>query len=60
MDELHRQVLHVRRLKRDTPRSARPRRHLGPIEDRYNTAGQFRWWWIPVGVMLFVALVILI
>lgn len=60
--ELHRQVLHLNRVAADARRSSGSRgfRSYGPIEDRYRTPSRFRLWWIPIGFVVFLALVILI
>lgn len=49
--ELQRQTYELRRIRLDP----RPIRYPG-----IDQPSQFRWWWIPVGLVCFVALVILI
>ncbi|MGW0640416.1 hypothetical protein [Nocardia salmonicida] len=54
--------MHLNRIAADARRGAGSRgfRSYGPIEDRYRTPSRFRLWWIPVGLVVFLALVILI
>ncbi len=50
--ELDRQVHHLQRIRLDPTPTRCPGIDRAP--------GRFRWWWIPVGLVCFVALVILI
>jgi len=54
--------LHLNSVATDARRSSGSRgfRSYGPIEDRYRTPSRFRLWWIPAGLVVFFALVILI